>query len=339
MRSRWSATTATSTRRPTSTRSPSRSSRPRTRPKRSTRASSPASSTSAASRRRSSRRPRPRSSRRAASSPTSPTASTTCWSTSVNPPLNKADARKAISLAIDRDAIIEGVFKGFQTKATSIIPPPMKAYYQAGVCDVCDKPDIPRAKDLAAKAGHPAGHQGQPGLQHRRRARSLGPGRPAAAGDEPRSEGRAAAASPFAELLQEGSGPERQRPVPGGLERRLPERRELPLPAAGQGFAAARRQPGPVREPEFEDSLAAARRTTDEATPGTNIKAAEKQAIGDDLALIPLWYREPVPGLRLGQVDRRQARLLREPHPGHHQPQVVTSLFRWADTSSGGCCR
>jgi len=75
----------------------------------------------------------------------------------VNPPLNKADARKAISLAIDRDAIISGVFKGFQTKATSIIPPPMKAYYQADVCDVCDKPDIPRAKQLAASGGIPPG--------------------------------------------------------------------------------------------------------------------------------------------------------------------------------------
>ena len=40
-----------------------------------------------------------------------------------NAPLNNADARKAISYAIDRDAIIAGVFSGFQTKATSIIPP------------------------------------------------------------------------------------------------------------------------------------------------------------------------------------------------------------------------
>jgi oligopeptide transport system substrate-binding protein len=60
----------------------------------------------------------------------------------VNPPLNKADARKAISLAIDRDAIISGVFKGFQTKATSIIPPVMKAFYQPDVCDTCAKPDV-----------------------------------------------------------------------------------------------------------------------------------------------------------------------------------------------------
>ena len=98
-----------------------------------------------------------------------------------NPPLNNVDARKAISLAIDRDAIIEGVFKGFQTQATSFIPPPLKAYYQAGVCDVCGKPDIARAKELASQGGAHPGHQGQPGLQHRRRPRSLGAGRAAAA--------------------------------------------------------------------------------------------------------------------------------------------------------------
>ena len=33
------------------------------------------------------------------------------------------------------------------------MPPPFKAYFQAGVCDVCDKPDIARAKELASKAG------------------------------------------------------------------------------------------------------------------------------------------------------------------------------------------
>ncbi|HLJ09506.1 MAG TPA: ABC transporter substrate-binding protein, partial [Acidimicrobiia bacterium] len=71
----------------------------------------------------------------------------------VNPPLNKADARKAVSLAIDRQAIIDGVFKGLQTKATSIIPPPLKAYYSPNVCDSCDKPDVPKAKQLAAGAG------------------------------------------------------------------------------------------------------------------------------------------------------------------------------------------
>jgi oligopeptide transport system substrate-binding protein len=42
---------------------------------------------------------------------------------------------------------------------------------------------------------------------------------------------------------------------------------------------------------KFEDSLAAARRATGDADRVTNIKAAEKQAIGEDLALIPLWYR------------------------------------------------
>ena len=46
-------------------------------------------------------------------------------------------ARKAISMAIDRDAIINGVFKGSQTPADSFVPPVFKEAYQHGVCTAC----------------------------------------------------------------------------------------------------------------------------------------------------------------------------------------------------------
>jgi oligopeptide transport system substrate-binding protein len=67
-------------------------------------------------------------------------------------PLNSADARKAVSMAIDRAAIAQGVFKGAQVPADSIVPSLFPAAYQAGVCDACVY-DPAKAKELAAKAG------------------------------------------------------------------------------------------------------------------------------------------------------------------------------------------
>ena len=316
---------------------------PGRRSRRSTRASSRASSTTPASRRRSSPRPRRRTSPRAASSPSISYGINYLLVNVVNPPLNKADARKAISLAIDRDAIIDGVFKGFQTKATSIIPPPMKAYYQAGVCDVCDKPDIPRAKDLAAKAGHPAGHQGQPGLQHRRRATRRG-SRPSRQQLETNLGLKVdLQPSPFAELLKKENGGQRQRPLPGRLERRLPERRELPLPAAGQGVAAAGRQPGPLRQPRSSTTSLAA------GPPGDRRRAAGSRYIkagredrhrrgpGPDPAVVP---RASTGSSTRPSGPTSSSTSSRTPRLADHQPEVRSvRQLRWAGTSSGGCCR
>lgn len=67
-------------------------------------------------------------------------------------PLDTAKARKALSMAIDRNAITNGVFKGFQTPATAIVPPAFKDAYQANVCDAC-KFDLDQAKKLAQEAG------------------------------------------------------------------------------------------------------------------------------------------------------------------------------------------
>jgi oligopeptide transport system substrate-binding protein len=51
-----------------------------------------------------------------------------------NPPLNSVEARKAVSLAIDRNAIAQGVFKGSQVPATAFIPAAFRDTYQEGVC-------------------------------------------------------------------------------------------------------------------------------------------------------------------------------------------------------------
>jgi len=67
-------------------------------------------------------------------------------------PLDSAKARKAISMAIDRAAIAEGVFKGSQIPATSFVPQVFKNAYQANVCDAC-KFDPEQAKKLASESG------------------------------------------------------------------------------------------------------------------------------------------------------------------------------------------
>lgn len=208
----------------------------------------------------------------------------------VNPPLNKADARKAVSLAIDRDAIIEGVFKGFQEKATSIIPPPMKAYYQPGVCDVCDKPDIPRAKDLAAKAGIPpgtgvslayntgGGHEAWVQAVQQQLETNLG----LKVDLQP---------SPFAELLKKEAASNASGLYRAAWNADYPSAENFLYPLLAKASLPPGDNRGRYVNQKFEESLAAARRATDEADRVTHIKAAEKQAIGEDLALIPLWYR------------------------------------------------
>jgi oligopeptide transport system substrate-binding protein len=207
-----------------------------------------------------------------------------------NPPLNKADARKAISLAIDRDAIIEGVFKGFQTKATSIIPPPMKAYYQAGVCDVCDKPDIPRAKDLAAKAGIPPGTKVSLGFNtgggHEAWVQAIQQQLETNLGLKVDLQ-----PSPFAELLKKEAASNASGLYRAAWSADYPSAENFLFPLLAKASLPPGDNRGRYVSQKFEDSLAAARRATGDADRVTNIKAAEKQAIGEDLALIPLWYR------------------------------------------------
>ena len=60
-------------------------------------------------------------------------------------PLDSVDARKAISMAINRDEIINSIFQGSQTPATSFVPPVFKDAFQDGVCTAC-KFDLDEAK-------------------------------------------------------------------------------------------------------------------------------------------------------------------------------------------------
>ena len=208
-----------------------------------------------------------------------------------NGPLSNVDARKAISLAIDRDAIIAGVFKGLQTKATSIVPPPFKAYYQAGVCDVCDKPDVAKAKELAAKGGLTpgtkislsyntgGGHEGWVQAVQQQLQDNLG----LKVELQP---------YPFKELLQKESAKDASGLFRAAWSADYPSAENFLFPLLSKNSLPPGDNRGRYQNAKFDDLLAQARKTPDEAKRADLIKQAEKIAIGDDLALIPMWYRD-----------------------------------------------
>ena len=70
-----------------------------------------------------------------------------------DPIIGNTKVRQAISYAIDRDAIIEGLFPGLTYPATGPIPPPVFGYYDFGKIEQ----DQEKAKQLLTEAGYPNG--------------------------------------------------------------------------------------------------------------------------------------------------------------------------------------
>jgi oligopeptide transport system substrate-binding protein len=209
----------------------------------------------------------------------------------VNPPLNQAGARKAISLAIDRQAIIDGVFAGLQTKATSIIPPPLKDYYSANVCDTCDKPDIPKAKQMAAEAGLKpgtkvnlafntgGGHEAWVQAVQQQLEQNLG----LKVNLQP---------SPFAELLKNEKADNASGLFRAAWSADYPSAENFLFPLLSEKSLPPGDNRGRYVNKQFDDLLAQARKAADDSQRQSLIKQAEKIAIGDDMALIPMWYRD-----------------------------------------------
>lgn len=211
-------------------------------------------------------------------------------------PTKSADARKAISYAIDRDAIIQGVFKGYQTKATSLLPEVFKDYHVAGVCDACTY-DVAKAKELAAKAGLTPGTKIKFGFNtgggHEAWTQAVAQQLKENLGLVVELEGL-----PFKEVLEKMQAPDAtgiyrlawgaDYPTPDNYLFPLLSKKSINLDAKGkvQGDNRSR-----YDNPAFDALIVKERaaKTTEERAP--IIKEAEKIAIGDDLALIPMWYR------------------------------------------------
>jgi len=211
----------------------------------------------------------------------------------VNKPLDSVKAREAVSYAIDRDAIIKGVLKDSVTKATSFVSPPFatQGTYQPGICASCVKQDTTKAKALAKEAGLGAGtkvsiafntgggHEGWVQAVAGELGDVLGwnvnikPG-------------------PFKELLKAESNPAGSGLFRAAWSADYPTSWDFLEPLLGTQPA---NNPGDNRgrytNKAFDALLAAGQASTDPAVRAAKYKDAEKIAIGQDLALIPLWYR------------------------------------------------
>ena len=76
------------------------------------------------------------------------------------PPLDNEQVRRALALAVDRQAIVEHVLRGGQLPATSLTPPGLADYTPPAELTA----DFAAARRLLAAAGHPGGH-GLPPLE------------------------------------------------------------------------------------------------------------------------------------------------------------------------------
>jgi oligopeptide transport system substrate-binding protein len=212
-------------------------------------------------------------------------------------PIDSVDARKAISMAINRDEIIKSIFQGSQTPATSFVPPVFKDAFQDGVCSAC-KYDLDQAKSLAKKSGL------TPGTTLNMQFNT----------DAGHDEWMAAVKDqletnlglkvnmtsvPFADMLDN-----EQQPAATGLFRAAwgadyptPENFLTPLLSTEAIGAKSASEPttgdnrGRYSNTKFDDLLKEAKGNTDEAARIKLYQQAEKIAIGDDLAVIPLWNR------------------------------------------------
>jgi oligopeptide transport system substrate-binding protein len=208
----------------------------------------------------------------------------------VNPPLQDVRARQAVSLAIDRDAIITSAFNGFQTKATSLVPPPLVPYHRPGACTTCERPDPDRARALAREGGIPPGTRlnlaFNTGAGNEAWVQILAAQLRDVLGLDVNLEGL-----PFRELLEkekatDASGLFRQAwgidyPSADAFLRPLLSESALP-PGDNRGRYVNER---------FDALLDEAVAQTDENRKVALTQEAERLAIGEDQALIPLWYR------------------------------------------------
>jgi oligopeptide transport system substrate-binding protein len=211
-------------------------------------------------------------------------------------PLDSAKARKAISMAIDRNAIINGVFKGSQTPATSLVPPALKDAFQPDACDACTF-NLDEAKKLAKEAGLTegttvkfqfnvnAGHEEWTAAVKDQLETNLGI-KVDLAGVQ------------FKDLLDN-----EQQPTSSGMYRAAwsndyPTAYNILAPLLSTDAIGAKADEpttgdnrGRYSNKKFDDILKDGLATKDEAGRNAKWKQAEKVAIGDDMAVIPLWYR------------------------------------------------
>ncbi|MFJ9355867.1 peptide ABC transporter substrate-binding protein [Streptomyces mirabilis] len=238
-------------------------------------------------------------------------------------PLKSAKAREAVSYAIDRDAIIKGVFQGMQTKSTTILPPVFTDVYTKNLCVSCVKQDKAKAKALAAEAGLKPGTTldiaYNTGAGHEEWVQAVAAQLKDVLGLNVKTTGK-----PFAELLADQQKPNAtgayrfawgaDYPTPDNFLYPLLDSKSINKDASGKVTGDNR---GRYSNPAFDALLAKARGTKDDAARNALYKQAEKVAM-DDVALIPLWNRTQ---LRLANT-KKFANLTMDFHEDPNLPQV-----------------
>ncbi|MET8812344.1 ABC transporter substrate-binding protein [Streptomyces sp. NPDC004549] len=213
-----------------------------------------------------------------------------------NGPLKSAKAREAVSYAIDRDAIIKGVFQNMQTKSTTILPPVFKDVYQKDLCASCVKQDKAKAKQLAKEGGLKPGTTIELGYNtgagHEEWIQAVKQQLESVLGVKVKATGK-----PFAELLADQQKPNAtgayrfawgaDYPTPDNFLYPLLDTASINKDANGKVTGDNR---GRYSNKKFDALLAKARATQDQAGRNDLYKQAEKVAL-DDVALIPLWNR------------------------------------------------
>ncbi|MFC4853193.1 peptide ABC transporter substrate-binding protein [Actinophytocola glycyrrhizae] len=211
-------------------------------------------------------------------------------------PLDDVKARKAISMAIDRDAIINGVFKGSQTPASSFVPPVFEDAFQEGVCEACTF-NLDEAKKLAEEAGLTKGTE----LNFQFNVDAGHEEWTAAVKDQLETNlGLKVNLSgvQFPDLLNNEQQPGASGiyraawgadyPTPSNFLQPLLSTEAIGAPA-GEPTTGDNR--GRYSNEKFDTLLKEALASQDEAERTKKFQEAEKIAIGDDQALIPLWNR------------------------------------------------
>jgi oligopeptide transport system substrate-binding protein len=214
------------------------------------------------------------------------------------PPLKSVAARKAISLAIDRVAIARGVFQGAQVPADAFVPPALRDGYQSGVCTTC-RYDPAEAKKLAQQAGLTpgttvnfqfntgGGHEEWTAAVTQQLRRNLG-------------LNVNYGGVPFTDLLKNEQQPGASGifraawgadyPTPGNFLQPLLSTAAIGATNPSQPATGDNR--GRYSNPRFDQLLAEAAATRDQAQRIGLYQQAEQLAIGADLAEIPLWFRQ-----------------------------------------------
>jgi len=207
-----------------------------------------------------------------------------------NPPLNNVKARQAISLAINRDAVIGEAFGGFQTKATSLVPPSLAAFYQPGVCTGCGKADPVEAKRLAQEGGIPPGtpvrFSFNTGGGHEEWVQLVAQQLRDTLGLNVDVQGMA-----YRDLVAKEEAPDATGLYRASWGSDYPSADGFLRPLlSGASFPPGDNR-GRYENPYFDSLLDRAQKANAESEKVALTRRAEKVAIGSDVALIPLWYR------------------------------------------------